>query len=253
MPSQPTLIFLHGFAESREIWTEFTRDFPAHYQLLAPDFPGYGAPDAQPAPDYSMEALAEFIKAELDRAGAAQAVLIGHSMGGYAALAFAEKYPAQVAGLVLFHSSALPDDETKKANRDKNISFVERHGVAKFMETFIRPLFADANEQTLTQEREQLEDIGANTPKTSVLAGMRAMRDRPDRTDVLRKATYPVLFIVGKEDLAISLTASLEQVALPPLSTAVFLDKVGHLGFVERPAETRRAVLNFAAGVFGNT
>ncbi|WP_324675404.1 alpha/beta hydrolase [Hymenobacter sp. GOD-10R] len=250
MPSQPTLVFLHGFAESREIWTDFTRDFPAHYQILAPNFPGYGASDAPLVDDYSMEALGEFIKKELGRVGASQAVLVGHSMGGYAALAFAEKYPAQVAGLVLFHSSALPDDDSKKANRDKNISFVERHGVEKFMSTFIRPLFANTNEQTMMNERQQLEEMGINTPQASVLAGMQAMRDRPDRTDVLRKATFPVLFIVGKEDLAVTLETSLAQVALPPVSTALFLDSVGHLGFVERPTETRRAVLDFAASVF---
>ncbi|GGE98418.1 alpha/beta fold hydrolase [Hymenobacter cavernae] len=250
MANNPTLLFLHGFAESREIWTEFTRGFPAEYQVLTPNFPGYGSSGAPVAADYSMEALAEFIREELARAGAAPAVLVGHSMGGYAALAFAEKYPAQVAGLVLFHSSALPDDETKKANRNKNISFVERHGVEKFMSTFIRPLFADANEQTMMNERQQLEEMGINTPQASVLAGMQAMRDRPDRTDVLRKATYPVLFIVGKEDLAVTLETSLAQVALPPVSTALLLEKVGHLGFFERPTETRRAVLAFAAGVF---
>ena len=250
MAANSTIIFLHGFAESREIWTEFIRDFPAHYHVLTPNFPGYGSQDAPPANDYSMEALAEFIKVELDRAGASQAVLVGHSMGGYAALAFAEKYPAQVAGLVLFHSSALPDDENKKANRDKNISFVERHGVEKFMSTFIRPLFANTNEQTMMNERRQLEEMGINTPQASVLAGMQAMRDRPDRSNVLRRATFPVLFIIGKEDLAVTLDTSLAQVALPPVSTALFLDRVGHLGFVERPTETHRAVLDFAAGVF---
>jgi pimeloyl-ACP methyl ester carboxylesterase len=171
-------------------------------------------------------------------------------MGGYVALAFAEVYPARVAGLCLFHSSAQADTDEKKANRDKNISFVERHGVAKFMETFIRPLFADANEETMMPYRRRLEEIGAATPRVSVISGMQAMRDRPDRTEVLRKATFPVLFIVGKEDAAVPLAAVLEQVALPPVSTALFLERVGHVGFFERPAATRRAVLDFVGGIF---
>lgn len=245
------LVFLHGFAESSAIWAEFTRNCPPEYEILAPNFPGYGNQEEPPVPDYSMEALAEFVKDELDQAGIQQAILIGHSTGGYVALAFAEKYPARVAGLCLFHSSAQADSEEKKANRDKNISFVERHGVIKFMETFIRPLFADANEETMMPCWRQLEEIGAATSQASVVGGMRAMRDRPDRTEVLRKATFPVLFIVGKEDAAVPLATSLEQVALPPVSTALFLERVGHVGFFERPQATRRAVLDFVGGIFG--
>ncbi|QIL76036.1 alpha/beta fold hydrolase [Hymenobacter sp. HDW8] len=245
------LIYLHGFAENHTIWTEFIQNCPPEYKVLTPDFPGYGTADSSRVTDYSMEALAEFVKGELDEADAQQAILIGHSMGGYVALAFAEKYPARVAGLCLFHSSAQADTDEKKANRDKNISFVERHGVVKFMETFIRPLFADANEETMMPYRRQLEEIGAATSQASIIGGMRAMRDRPDRTEVLRKATFPVLFIVGKEDAAVPLATSLEQVALPPESTALFLERVGHVGFFERPQSTRRAVLDFVGGIFG--
>jgi pimeloyl-ACP methyl ester carboxylesterase len=246
---QPIIVFLHGFAESRAIWTEFTQNCPPDYHILTPDFPGYGAADASPA-DYSMEALAEFVKEELDQVGTQQAIFIGHSMGGYVALAFAEKYPARVAGLCLFHSSAQADTDEKKANRDKNIRFVERHGVVKFMQTFIRPLFADANQEIMRPYRQQLEEIGAATSQASVIGGLNAMRDRPDRTEVLRNATFPVLFIVGKEDAAVPLAAALEQVALPPVSTAMFLERVGHLGFFERPEATRQAVLNFVGGIF---
>jgi pimeloyl-ACP methyl ester carboxylesterase len=253
MPQQPAIVFLHGFAESSNIWTEFIQNCPPYYQLLTPNFPGYGSPDTPPATDYSMEAMAEFVRDELDQAGAQQAILIGHSMGGYVALAFAEKYPARVAGLCLFHSSAQADTDEKKANRDKNISFVERHGVVKFMETFIRPLFADANEETMMPYRRRLEEIGAATSSASVLGGMQAMRDRPDRTAVLRQATFPVLFIVGKEDAAVPLATALEQVALPPMSTALFLERVGHVGFFERPDATRRAVLDFVGGILGDS
>ncbi|MBC6606218.1 alpha/beta hydrolase [Hymenobacter sp. BT188] len=247
---KPTLIFLHGFAESSAIWAEFTQNYPPEYKIVTPDFPGYGVSKVAPA-DYSMESLAEFVKDELDQAGTQQAILIGHSMGGYVALAFAEKYPARVAGLCLFHSSAQADSEEKKASRDKNISFVERYGVAKFMETFIRPLFADANEEMMMPYRRKLEEIGTATSQASIIGGMRAMRDRPDRTEVLRKATFPVLFVVGKEDAAVPLATSLEQVALPPVSTALFLERVGHVGFFERPEATRRAVMDFVGGIFG--
>jgi pimeloyl-ACP methyl ester carboxylesterase len=249
MPSQPTLVFLHGFAESHEIWTDFTRNFPPTYQVLTLDLLGHGT-QLHDIDDYSMEAQAAYVQAELEAAGVERAVFIGHSMGGYVALAFAEKYPEQVLGLCLFHSSAQADTKEKKVNRDKNAGFVERHSVAKFMDTFIRPLLAPANRDQMPEQLAFLEELGKATPQTTILGGLRAMRDRPDRMQVLREAKFPVLFIAGKEDLAVPLTSTLEQVALPAVSSGLFLADVGHLGFVERPTETRRAVLDFAAGIF---
>ncbi|MBC6990963.1 alpha/beta fold hydrolase [Hymenobacter sp. BT491] len=250
MPQRPALVFLHGFAESREVWAEFVQGFPKQYKLLLLDLLGFGD-NYFSSNDLSMEAQAEHVAEQLHIAGVEKAVLIGHSMGGYVALAFAEKYPAQVAGLCLFHSSAQADTGAKRANRDKNIHFVERHGVEKFMGSFIRPLLAPANRDRLAHRVAFLEDIAKSASKETIVNGMRAMRDRPDRTHVLREATFPVLFIVGKEDVAVSLEASLEQVALPPNSTALFLADVGHMGYFEQPDETRRAVLELAKASWG--
>lgn len=102
----PTIVFLHGFAESREVWTEFTRAFPDGYRLLAPNLPGHGT-NLAPVPDFSMEAQARYVIDYLSQKDCPHPVLlVCHSMGGYVALAFAERYPDRVAGLVLFHSTA---------------------------------------------------------------------------------------------------------------------------------------------------
>ena len=247
--SQPTLVFLHGFAESPEIWADFTRGFPDRYRLLLPALPGHG-PNPQPVADYSMEAQARAVLAQLDAAGAEKVLLVAHSMGGYAALALAEAQPERVAGLVLFHSTALPDTEEKRENRDKNADFIRRHSVGKFMDSFIRPLFAPANRERLTPQLKLLETIGKATPETTVLGGLDAMKTRLDRTQVLREARFPVLFIGGHEDVAVPLETLLPQLALPAQCHALLLQGVGHLGFFEEPELTRRAVLDFAAGVF---
>ena len=91
MPTaQPTIVFLHGFAESREVWTEFTRPFPATYRLLAPNLLGHGT-NLTPVPDFSMEAQARYVIDHLGRRNATEPVLlVGHSMGGYVALALAQ-------------------------------------------------------------------------------------------------------------------------------------------------------------------
>ena len=163
----PTIVFLHGFAESREVWTEFTRSFPDGpdgYRLLAPNLPGHGT-NLAPVPDFSMEAQARAVIEYLNQKGCPEPVLlVCHSMGGYVALALAERWPQRVAGLAFINSSALADTDEKRQNREKNITFMQKHGVGKFMESFVRPLFAPVNRDRLTEARGLLEEICKATP-----------------------------------------------------------------------------------------
>ena len=249
--AQPTIVFLHGFAESREVWTQFTRPFPAAYRLLTPNLLGHGTSLA-PVPDFSMEAQARYVIDYLGRRNTTEPVLlVGHSMGGYVALALAQRYPERVAGLALINSSAYADTDEKRQAREKNISFVERHGVEKFMDSFVRPLFAPANRDRLPEARALLEEIGKATPETTLAGALRGMAARPDRTAVLRAARFPVLLVAGKHDVAVPLADSLAQAALAPVATALFLEGSGHLSYLEQPEATRRAVLALAGAVFG--
>ena len=246
MTPPPALVFLHGFIESREIWTDFTRDFPATYLLSTPDLLGHGAHPG-PVTDYSMEAQARHVVAQLQAEQVETAVFIGHSMGGYVALALAEAHPEMVAGLCLLNSSAFADTAEKRQQRAKNAGFIRRHGVEKFMASFIRPLFAPAHRDTMPAQLQLLEDIGNATPAATFLGGLAAMAARPDRTHVLREARFPVLTVAGKDDVAVPLAQSVAQAHLAPVSYALFLDDVGHLSYLEAPERTRRAVLDFAA------
>jgi pimeloyl-ACP methyl ester carboxylesterase len=249
MSTHPTLVFLHGFAESREIWSDLLHGFPAAYRVLNLNLLGHGT-NIHDVRDYSMEAQARYVAEKLQSAGIDKALLVGHSMGGYVALAFAERWSERVAGLALINSSAYADTDEKKANREKNVAFVERHGVEKFMESFIRPLFAPVNRESMTAQREFLEEIGKATPAETIIGGMRAMAARPDRTKVLRTARFPVLLVAGKEDVAVPLEQSVAQAPLAPVAHALFLAEAGHLAYYEQPHQTRRALLELAAGIF---
>ena len=247
----PTIVFLHGFAESREVWTAFTRAFPDGYRLLTPNLPGHGT-NLAPVPDFSMEAQARYVIDYLGQKDCPNPVLlVCHSMGGYVALALAERWPQRVAGLALINSSALADTDEKRQNREKNISFVERHGVAKFMESFVRPLFAPVNRDRLTEARALLEEIGKATPETTITGALRGMAARPDRTALLSKAKFPVLMVAGKHDVAVPFEDAVRQAALPAEAHALFLEGSGHQSYLEQPEQTRAAVLALAAAVFG--
>lgn len=243
------VVFLHGFLESPEIWTEFTNGHFADCHVLTPTLPGYGGEAT--AADCSLEAAAAAVRAELEQAGVGRAVLIGHSMGGYVALAFAEKYPGLVAGLGLFHSSALPENEEDRERHQRNRAFLEEHGAAAFAEEFLQPQFAAAHRESMAHHLAQLQQLAAAVPQAVALAGMAAMASRPDRRSVLEKATYPVLFIAGKEDKAVPPEKTHEESLLPDHCTVLWLANVGHLGFVERPADTRRAVRQLIEAAYG--
>jgi pimeloyl-ACP methyl ester carboxylesterase len=236
----PALVLLHGFLESPAIWTDFLGDFFADYQVLTPALPGYGS--AEQPTDYSLEAAAEAVRAALAAAGVGRAVLVGHSMGGYVALAFAEKYPGLVAGLGLFHSSALPDSEEDRERRARNRTFMEEHGMRAFADEFIQPQLSPTQRESLTHHVTLLQGLAAAVPLAVALGSLQAMEQRPDRRAVLEKATYPVLFIAGKDDRAVPPAKTHEESLLPDYCTVVWLAGVGHLGFIERPRDTRRAI-----------
>lgn len=95
-----------------------------------------------------------------------------------------------------------------------------------------------------------MKEIGRQTLKETVLSALAAMRDRPDRTEVLKEAKYPVLFIFGKDDGAVPLDKALEQCHLPDNSMVYFIAKTGHMGMFERTYETRKTLQKFAETTF---
>ena len=246
----PAVVFLHGYLESPEIWRGFIGNYFQDCQVLTPALPGYKPGDA--ATDYSLDAAADAVRAELAQAGIGRAVLVGHSMGGYVALAFAEKHPGLVAGLGLFHSSSLPDGEHDAERRARNRTFIEEHGVAAFADEFLQPQLSPTHRESMNNEVEMLQRIAAAVPLAVALGNLDAMAQRPDRRAVLEQATYPVLFIAGKDDHAVPPEKTHAESLLPDYCTVLWLAGVGHLGYLERPTDTRRAVRQLVEAAFSH-
>lgn len=245
----PALVFLHGFCENKAFWQDFVSPLAADHRVILIDLPGFGRNHA-PRPDYSMESGARYVQQVLADLQLEKCVVIGHSMGGYVALALAEQSPQLLAGLVLFHSSALPDTEEKKENRNRTMEFIRNHGVDKFMDSFVAPLFYEGNRQAQKHAIDLLTQAGKQTPEAAVLGALAGMRDRPDRTHVLKAADFPVMMIAGKQDPAVTLEQTLQQCHLPSESHTLFLDQTGHMGMFEKPQPTRQGLHAFAARCF---
>ena len=243
-PGTP-LVLLHGFCETHEIWKHFQEELGKHFRVLCPDLPGFGK-SPLPTGEISMESAAEALHDGLKKLKIAECILIGHSMGGYVSLAFLEKYPDMVEGVGLFHSTAYADSEEKKRSRHHVMAFVEKHGVKKYIDSFVPQLFYQKNREELQPEIEELLSIARTTPKESIIAYSRAMQERKDRLQILKHFKKPILYIVGEEDTSLTLADSKQQAGSLNNYEIHILEDTGHMGMYEKPEESLKAVKNFA-------
>lgn len=233
----PLLALVHGFGEDGNVWKAQFDLFPDN-QLLIPDLPGTGA--SEMIEEMSMEGMADAIKSLIDSLVPKdeKIIMIGHSMGGYITLAFAEKYPTSLKAFGLFHSTAFADNEEKKETRSKGIKFIQQHGSYEFFKTSTPNLFAPATKEERSHlVSEQIEAV-RNADSAALVNYYRSMMMRPDRTAVLENSQVPVLFVMGKFDKAAPLEDVLKQCHLPQLSYIELLQNSGHMGMVE---ETERS------------
>lgn len=236
----PIVVLLHGFGEDGGIWkNQF--DALAGYRLAIPDLPGTGR--SEMIDDMSMEGLASAVKDLADQAfGEEKFVLIGHSMGGYITLAFAEKYPELLSGFGLFHSSAFADSEEKKETRRKGIEFIKQNGAFAFLKTATPNLYAPVTkEQRPELVEEHIQSTRQFSPE-ALTAYYEAMMQRPDRTHILRETPLPVLFILGRHDTAVPPEDGLKQCHLPHRSHVHLFESSGHMGMVEEAEKANEEV-----------
>ena len=238
-PATSPVILIHGFAEDGAIWDSQVANLKNTHRLIIPDLPGGGRSSPLPG-DTSMEALAGAIKAVLEAEQIEDCIMIGHSMGGYVTLAFAELYPGMLKAFGLFHSTAYPDSEEKKAVRRKGMDFIHKNGAAAFIKQSTPNLFSATSRNEHPEWVTNLIDRYAGLDPDALISYYDAMIQRPDRTHVLQQFPRPVLFIMGEQDSAVPLITSLQQSHMPAVSYIHILENTGHMGMME---DTSRANL----------
>lgn len=243
-----TVVLLHGFAEDSSIWEDFTLKLSAHYNLIIPDIPGSGKSTLLQKDQVGLEDYAESIHFILAKENIENCCMIGHSMGGYITLAFAEKYPGMLDGIGLFHSSAYADDEQKKETRKKAIEFIKEKGSNAFLKTSIPGLFADDVKSKIAIE--QLIEKGKQFSPEALIQYYYAMINRPDRTTILKTTLLPILFIMGEQDKAVPFEHSLQQSYLPSESHIHILRNSAHMGMLEEKNKSFNSLAHFLHSVY---
>jgi pimeloyl-ACP methyl ester carboxylesterase len=185
----------------------------------------------------SIDALAGEIKAFIDELKLGACILIGHSMGGYVALAFAEKYPQQMKAFGFFHSTAYADSEEKRAARRRSIEFIREHGAAPFVRQSTPNLFsARTREHRPSIVEDTIRRYSGFSPE-SLIYYYEAMIRRPNRVPVLCQFPGPVLFLMGAMDTVVPYEQALKQCYEPAISVIHTLLSSGHMGMLEEPEE----------------
>lgn len=242
------IVLLHGFLGSLETWDYFSQQLSKRYRVICIDLPGHGRSECV-GYVHRMERIADVVKEVMEELGLRRYVLVGHSMGGYAALAFAEKYPDNLRGLCLFHSTALADSPEKKLDRERAIRVVKRNPKL-YARQLVENLFARVNHKRNKKEIEETRRIASRTSRQGMVASLEGMKVRKNREAILRFAEYPVLIIAGKRDSVLPWETLKEQAAHAPLGKFKAYEGVGHMGFYEATAETLRLLNRFAASCF---
>ena len=237
------LVLIHGFCETSRMWTDFAEKLSTDFRVICPDLPGIG--DSPISSDQiTLEEVAVLLEEWLDSNNIQAPIVIGHSLGGYVALALLELMGSRLKAVGLFHSSAFADAADKKEVRDRAIVFLKKHGVDKFVTSFVPPLFPENRREELSAEIERAIEEGKRSSLDGLVAFTGAMRDRKERVDVLKSFSGPKLLIAGTEDGAVKIEASRAQ--KDAFTHYVELEGVGHMGMVEKKEETLTLIREFA-------
>ena len=238
------VVFIHGFCEDSKVWIDFLVDFPDNY-IICIDLPGFGKSDV--IKNCSIRDMALILYSVLKEHGISRCLLVGHSMGGYVALEFAKQFPKKISGLVLFHSQCYADSMSKIESRKRNIDFIRKNGAIHFVKQLIPNLFASRFGSKSSLTISKLILWASYYHEDGIINALEAMIHRGENQALLKNADYPVLFIVGEEDIAIPKENSINQLVLPNISIIHILLGVGHMGMFEAKKECVSIIKNFIA------
>ncbi|MBG9734799.1 alpha/beta hydrolase [Paenibacillus alvei] len=243
----PAVILLHGYCGSSQYWEELMPMLATSYRVIAPDLRGHGKSDS-PVGAYTIEQMADDVLALADKLELTEFVLLGHSLGGYIALSFAQRFSSRLKGFGLVHSTSLPDTEEGKKNRLSVVETLRSQGIVPVVDGLVPKLFAPQHFDEYAIQVNKAKEIGYGTPPQGAAGAALAMKERPDRTAVLEASRIPVLLLAGENDQVVTqekaFTASGEHIS------QVTLEKAGHMSMMETPMALADALHAYLTKVF---
>ena len=226
-------VFLHGFGEDQRVWSDFLPLFSWPFECIVVDYSTWT--NCLDIKEYALKIMSDLPENT-------KFILVGHSMGGYVALALAELFSSQIHQVVMLHSSPFADTDEKKIGRQRTIDFLKKYPVKDFLGPFVpnlfAPKFAEIHVELLKNLIARYQDI----PSDGLIASTIAMKNRPDYQLFLAKTQIPFLFIQGSDDALISTDLIKEVLQDKAQHKLVILQGVGHQGQYEDPKACFEAI-----------
>jgi 3-oxoadipate enol-lactonase len=227
------ILFIHGHPFNQSMWDTQVAALSWKHRVITYDIRGYGASEVPTTEATTLETLADDIAALLDHLNIPTTVVVGLSMGGQIAMAFAEQYPQRLSGLIL--AATFPQADTPEAAATRRATadrFLAQGSIPPGLE-MLPKLLAPASIKDHPEIALQVLTMIARTPPAGAAAALRGRAQRKDYTPTLRNITVPTLIVVGTEDAYTSVdTAKQMQQSIPNARLEVF-EGIGHLPNLE--------------------
>jgi len=239
------LVLLHGYLESAEVWEPLTERLRGDFRVIAVDLPGHGDSGVG-GETHTMEFMAGAVRAVLSDAGEKRVLMIGHSLGGYVALAFAEMFPELLAGYVLFASHPHADTPEAVAKRNREIAVVKAGKKNIMYPGNVSMMFAEKNLRSMAGALRRSKRIASRNSGEGIIAMLNGMIARPSRQSLVESGKIPLLWILGRHDLYFSPERAIRDTRLPQNAEVEILENSGHLGFIEETEKSAELITGFA-------
>jgi pimeloyl-ACP methyl ester carboxylesterase len=237
----PTVVLVHGYPLDGGMWSGVARILAAEFRVVKPDLPGRA--ENPLSADGSIERYADFLAAVVE--GATPPVgIAGFSMGGYAALALMARRPSAVRALALVDSRASADDEAGRAKREEAIAAVQANGAAAAADAMLEKLLSEEARRKADVVERVRRMILRQKPET-LASDLAAMRDRPDRTALLKDLGVPTLVVAGELDVITPPGPAREMAAAIPGGRYLEIPGSGHAAPIEKPKAVAAALGEF--------